>query len=175
MPVKVICAWCKRDLSPEIQDYSPRDVSHTMCDPCLSKNLEQDPISIREFLDGQPYPILLVNGAGAVLSGNDKAENKLGKSLGDMQGVLGGDVVACVNAGDEGGCGHTLNCAMCEFRNAFEHTHKTGKALVDKPVSLTVLSATGARLALSLKLSTRKIGAAVFITIHALQTRPAIG
>lgn len=166
MPVKVICAWCKRDLTPQILEYSPREVSHTMCDSCLVGKLVDDPLSIREFLDDQAFPILMVDDDGVVLSGNSRAERTLGKSLDDMQGVLGGDVVACVNAGDAGGCGHTAKCGACEFRGAFEQTYQTGRALVEQPVRLTVRSAAGAPSELGLTLSTRKVGSAVVITIH---------
>jgi PAS domain-containing protein len=112
-------------------DKEPLDdssISHGMCEPCSDHfSRLQDGLSLGEYLDDFPLPVIAVDGDGRVLAANQQMATLLGKEQRDLAGLLGGDVMECAYARLPEGCGKTVHCETCAVRLAVMRTLETGE------------------------------------------------
>ncbi len=102
-----------------------------------------------EFLNSifrnAPYAMLLVNREGRVADANRAAESQADRPRQELLGLLGGEVIHCLNASLPEGCGRTPNCTACPVRTRVEQTFATGEGSYNAEASLDVLQGGTAR------------------------------
>jgi PAS domain S-box-containing protein len=86
-----------------------------------------------------PYAMLLVNREGRVMDANRAAENQAGRPHQELLGLLGGEVLRCLNSARPEGCGRTTACDSCPVRNRIDQTYATGEGVYNAEASLDVL------------------------------------
>ncbi|GEM_PF-663025 len=95
------------------------------------KRVQEELLAKTEFLntmfDNTPALLLLVNAEGRVADVNHAVEARLGQPKAALLKRLGGEVLQCVNALKEGGCGRTMECQSCPVRTRVERTFATGE------------------------------------------------
>lgn len=130
----VVCSYCRahiRTLQPE--DTSEVQISHGVCEKCLTNLVKDMGQSLEDFLDTLGVPILLVTGDVRVIGANSAAKSMVAKSQVEIGGNLGGNVLGCNHAAEPGGCGKTVHCRECVIRHAVTYTMKTGLPCVKTP------------------------------------------
>lgn len=168
--VRRVCSWCKKSLGTVEGDFDPRfPITHSICPECSGRvAAEMGLKTIQEFLDELGVPVLLVDDDVRVIAASRKAQEVLGKTLPEMRGAKGGDVIECATAKLPGGCGKSVHCRACTIRNSVVKTYQTGEPCVGVPAYPDVQIGAGVK-TLSLKLSTEKIGACVLVRIDELR------
>jgi transcriptional regulator of aromatic amino acid metabolism len=159
-----ICAWCKKHLE-ETVDEQGHEITHGICESCRVTMLcSHAPSTLNKFLSCFSLPVMMVDGDGRVVSANQAALNVVGKELEEVAGDLGGNVMSCKFAYQEGGCGETVHCIACTIRNNVIETHKSGESLHQVPAHLEV-EQDGQEMTLNFLISTEKVGDAVLLRI----------
>lgn len=124
----VVCSYCHAKIR---EDASGRsfDVSHGMCLGC-AEHFDRlwGGMSMSEYLDGLPQPVLVVNAEGRVVAANQRLATLFGRDRAEMRGLLGGEALACVHSRLPEGCGKTVHCRECTIRRAVTRVAETGKA-----------------------------------------------
>lgn len=122
----VVCSYCRGKIR---EDSSGRsfDVSHGMCQPCAD-HFERlwGGMSISEYLDGLPQPVMVVNADGCVVAANERLAAVLGKDRAELRGMRGGEALACAHSRLPEGCGKTVHCRECTIRRAVSRVAETG-------------------------------------------------
>lgn len=136
--MKVICAWCHAELEelPEEEAEKAHAVSHGICPTCTAYFFSDERKTLDHFLNHLDAPVLMVNAEGEVELANDKALALLGKTLDQVSGFRGGEVMECVYARLPEGCGNTIHCAACTIRMNVMKTFETGRSLRRVPAFL---------------------------------------
>jgi PAS domain-containing protein len=124
----VVCAWCQRLLSADID----APVSHGICAAC-TVDAEFRRERLDDFLNKLAGPVLAVDAEGRVVGSNRVAAVLVSSDVASVRGRLCGDVISCVYSELPGGCGGTTHCTGCAIRHAFEHTATTGEPVRDRP------------------------------------------
>ena len=88
------------------------------------------------FLDSLKLPVVVINQAGTIVTGNDQAKTLLRKGLPEIEGYKGGEVFECAYARLPEGCGNTMHCSGCTIRRTVMETYETGRSLVRVPAML---------------------------------------
>lgn len=160
-----ICAWCKKELSPETVDGTTAGmISHGICDDC-AKMLSNDPRKTAgQYLESLDDAIFLVGAGGRVVSANSAARSVVGKELTAIEDRLGGDVFECANADLPGGCGKTEHCKACAIRNSVEETLASGYGVERAPAHQDIKTASGVQQKRFL-ISTERVGDVVLLRI----------
>ena len=124
----VVCSYCHGTIREDASGGS-FDVSHSMCLPCAD-HFERlwSGMSMSEYLDGLPQPVLVVNAEGRVVAANQKLATLFGRARAEMRGLLGGEALACVHSRLPEGCGKTVHCRECTIRRAVTRVAETGEA-----------------------------------------------
>ena len=120
--------------------------------------------SVRAFIDSYDEPLVVVDAMGQVVTANQGVQRFLGKSLHDIEGLLGGDVFDCEYASLPGGCGKTEHCPSCTIRSAVMECHRTGRSATSISAVLNHSGAAGTQL-LRLQLTTELVGRIVLLRI----------
>jgi len=132
----LVCSYCRKTIR---EDASGRsfDVSHGMCEACADhfERLWRG-MSLDEYLDELPQPVLVVNAEGRVVAVNRKLALLLGRERAEMRGLLGGEAFACVHSRLPEGCGKTIHCRECTIRRAVTQVAETGRSLERVPAYL---------------------------------------
>ena len=135
--MKRICAWCRKEMGRVgSQAKFENLITHGICENCRDYMLFQMGVELRVFLDSLKLPVVVVNGVGAVVTGNDQARTMLGKELTEIEGYKGGEVFECAYARLSDGCGNTIHCSGCTIRTTVMETYSTGKSFVRVPAVL---------------------------------------
>jgi PAS domain-containing protein len=124
----VVCSYCRRTL---VDDPSAGEgTSHGMCPPC-AEHFEAlwRGMSLGEYLDELPDPVLVVNGDARVVAANARAADALGRPRGELRGLLAGEAFACARSRLPGGCGKAVHCRECTIRRSVEQVAQTGAAV----------------------------------------------
>ncbi len=107
-----------------------------------TERLGLEPAEQREryasIFDGAPVAMFLVNPEGRVISVNYATEAAVGQDKQDILGLLGGQVVRCVNAFLGDGCGRGEACKTCVVRTSVEETFQTGRGVYKREGRLSV-------------------------------------
>ena len=131
--MKVVCAWCEKELVPEKGQDVDR-VSHGICDDCRNYFFPvEGPPAFETFLERLSVPVLLVDNDVRIILSNSKACALLGKEPEAVEGGYGGDAIECPYARLPQGCGHQLHCRSCTIRLMITDTYATGVSHYDVP------------------------------------------
>jgi PAS domain-containing protein len=164
--VKRLCGWCGEELGETALGSDPGGLtSHGICESCAHQVWSEVGTPLEEFLTSLNIPTLLVDEDGRVQSANADALDFVGKPRHEVEGVLGGDVFQCVNAGLPGGCGRTELCSACTVRNTVTHTYRTGETKVRVPAVLDVMEEETSK-ELEFLLTTQRVGSRVLVRIE---------
>ena len=135
--MKRICAWCKKELQGvDSQAVHENVITHSICETCKDNLLFQLGIELQVFLDSLDVPIVVVDGEGIIVTGNDQARTLLRKELPEIEGYKGGEVFECAYARLPEGCGNTIHCSGCTIRRTVMQTYETGRSFFRVPAVL---------------------------------------
>jgi PAS domain-containing protein len=164
--MKVICAWCHKELEADPRRASGpgQKISHGICPSCEAYFLSGKRPTLDEFLDRLAVPVLVVNAEGEILFANRLALGTLGKDLDRVQGYRGGDAMECAYARLPGGCGQTEHCKACTIRNNVMETFNTGRSLHRVPAYLNRWIGND-KIRIELLISTEKVDDTVLLSI----------
>lgn len=119
-------------------DYAPAERASSQVVQQQFKNIKESSF-YTELLNYLPVIIVVFNSKRQIVLGNDYFFNLLKEP--DASNILGkryGEIFGCVNAfKNEGGCGTSIHCRVCNLVNAFLETFNTGRT-VKSEVRLTV-------------------------------------
>jgi PAS domain-containing protein len=127
--MRVVCSYCRTDLGskPPLEDES---ITHSMCPRCEDHFRRQwEGLSLGEYLDDFPRPVLVVSGENRVVAANRPMAELLGKPRRELYGLLGGEALECQHARLPEGCGRTIHCETCTIRRNVTRTLETGEPL----------------------------------------------
>jgi len=144
---------------------SEHPVTHGICESCSIDLWGEVGTPVEEFLESLGIPTLLVDGPGVVEGANSGVLGLVGKTQGEVDGRLGGEVFDCVNAGLPGGCGRTVHCSACTVRNTVTRTYTTGKSETRVPAILKVRPE-GIPEEIAFYITTEKVGDRVLVQIE---------
>jgi PAS domain-containing protein len=139
--MRSICAWCLKGLE---NGTGEGNISHGICPRCLEYALSSR-TSIRDFLNKITAPVLAVDGEGRAIAANDLALGALGKTLDQVEGRLGGEVIECEHAYAPEKCGNTIHCTGCQIRGSVNHTRATGESLIGVRAFQHIMTPTGVK------------------------------
>ncbi len=160
--MKRVCALCNKEMAAA-GTSGEAPISNGICDDCASSvNFRE--MSLREYLDSIPAPVVLLDSERRVKVANRSACKYLGKNIPEIEGFTGGIVLECENARLPGGCGHTVHCSGCAIRKAVLDTLLFEKEYVKIPAYLNrqTLQKAGR---IDLLISTEKIHGLVLLRI----------
>lgn len=127
--MKIVCSYCRKVLRE--QEPGGAGLSHGMCVDCSDHfgRLWRG-MSISEYLDEIPVPIVVVDAArNRVAGANRKLAAALGVSREQLVGLRGGEAMACKYSRLPEGCGETVHCRDCTIRRAVIEVARTGQTL----------------------------------------------
>lgn len=164
--MKIVCAWCKKDLGTvHSEQYNESIITHGICTECVDMAFaEMNMKRAAIFLDSLSEPVLVVDGDVAALMANSKAIEVLGKNLPQIKGFKGGNIIECIHAYEPGGCGRTIHCTGCAIRITVEDTYKTGKSHLRVP-AYAEISVEGKPKTVGFLISTEKVKELVLLRI----------
>jgi PAS domain S-box-containing protein len=127
-----------------IRDSSDRPIhlEGIVEDITLRQQALEDLQAQREMLaaifDQAPYIMLLVNEQGRVENINRHGERFAGRVKDRLLGLLGGEVLGCLNSFHGLGCGRNTECLACPVRTRVARTFETGVSILEEEGSLTI-------------------------------------
>lgn len=158
----IVCAWCGRLIrGPEMPAEAP--VSHGVCREC-ARELKADDHSLRAFLNRLEVPVVAVDGNLRLLTVSDSAAEWLQRDAAELEGLLGGEALACAHARLPGGCGQPICCRTCTIRRTVTSTYETGQGQAN--VAATVDRAEDDSRPVAFRISTEKVGGYVLLRIE---------
>ncbi len=134
--MRLVCSYCHKVIR---HDANSRvcDVSHGMCHVCADHfDRLWKGMSLSEYLDTLPEPVLVVTGDARVMAVNQRAAALSGRNRNRLHGLPAGEALACVHSRLPKGCGRTVHCRECTIRNGVLRVHETGKPLRHVPAWL---------------------------------------
>jgi PAS domain-containing protein len=162
----LVCSYCRRTIRDD--GSGEAGVSHGMCAPC-AEHFEKlwRGMSLGEYLDDVPEPVLVVNAEGRVVAANQRLASLFGRERADLCGLRQGEALACVHSRLPEGCGKTVHCRECTIRRAVEKVAETGVAVERAPA---YLEASDGRL--ELRISVRPRQGFVKVVVEELRRPP---
>lgn len=134
--MRLVCSYCRQVIRHD-PGTSVKEVSHGMCHSCAEHfGKLWNGMSLSEYLDGLPDPVLVVDGDGRVVGLNERLALRLGRDGRDLRGLLAGEAFACSRSRLPEGCGKTVHCRECTIRLAVTHVRDTKRDLVRAPAWL---------------------------------------
>ena len=166
LPMRKVCAWCKKELDSSNADAEIEDapITHGICGDCFRKTLSFKANSLKRFLDQFSEPIFLVNSEARIISANNAGYFLLRKRPSEVDRKLGGDAFSCKYADLPGGCGNTIHCKTCTIRTTVMNTLQTGRSNIRVQAYPDLHHVTGEN-KIRFLISTEKIGEAVLLRI----------
>ena len=165
--MRTVCAWCKKEID-RIGDDDDKLVSHGICAYCSDLFFTKGQKTISELLNRFEMPIMVINEGGVVRTANDSALSMLGKQREEVEEVLCGDVIECINASLPGGCGKTENCKQCAIRNSVNQAYETKKNVRNVIADQTV-NYSGTTRKVRFRISAEYVEPMVFLHIHEMK------
>ncbi len=125
--MRVVCAYCG-----EVVRDEGEPTSHGMCERCADHfSRLSEGMSLSEYLDTLPDPVIVLDAQGRVLGANQKIASLFGRDRVELRGVVPGQAFACARSRLPEGCGASIHCRECTIRRALAHLHETGEAVQD--------------------------------------------
>ncbi len=167
--MRLVCAYCRAVIR---DDPGSRvvDQSHGMCASC-SEHFARlwRGMSLSDYLESLPDPVIVVTGDGRVLGANEKLATTLRREKGELRcGMTTGQAFACVRSRLPEGCGGTVHCRDCAIRRAVTQVHRTGKAVRS---AKAFMMTDGGRVEMTI--SAQPEGPLVRVTVEQLETHAA--
>ena len=156
------CIWCALELRDH--DSSGLPFAPSVCVACAEYLAADERLSVEEFIERLPHPVLVLESDGVVVAANEEARAFVGKGPEQISGRRGGDVIECSSARLPGGCGNTIHCKGCALRRSVLHTFETGEGLSDVVAHQSVMSELGIR-RMWYRLATERVGQLVLVRI----------
>lgn len=169
--MKQLCAWCRKVLNdtPAPEGAEEREITHGICDECISNIEFQQGVSLERFLDSLREPVLLCDDSLHVTFMNQSAAALLGVAKDVFTARRPGQVFECQHARYPQGCGRQIHCSGCAIRMAVLQTAATGRSVHHLPATLEQDDGE-----VHLLISTEKAGRLVLLRIDDLKA-PAAG
>ncbi|MDR3553745.1 MAG: PAS domain S-box protein [Syntrophobacteraceae bacterium] len=137
--------WCSLSGKALDSNNSPdlnKGVLWSVDDISRRKAAEQEIIAQRQTLtkifESAPYIMMLVNKDGHVTNINRRGATFSGRPQEEIPGLLGGEVLGCLNSFTAKGCGSTPGCSACPVRTGIMRTFQTGRGFHDAEGQITV-------------------------------------
>lgn len=126
--IRRVCAWCSKDMGSAggLGPYR-HPVTHGMCGACshILSNFRDLPLD--NLINQLGGPIMVVDeNSSLVVTANEEAAAVFGKTVEEMAGQRGGNVMECVHAREPEGCGRTVHCTGCTIRRLVLRTAASG-------------------------------------------------
>ena len=112
------------------------EISHGICEGCLSNFEFQQGVPLQRYLDSIPLPVVVVDRDVVVKAANHSASEALHKEQPEMVQHLAGNVFECAHARLPEGCGGTIHCSGCVIRRSVTRTYETGEPQAGVPAML---------------------------------------
>jgi hypothetical protein len=161
--MKTVCSFCNTVIRPGTTPDAP--VSHGICKSCYDRILTSHGFNLRKFLNMLDAPVFLVDDDVNILAANTLALATMKKPVAQVQGIICGKVLECINAYLPPGCGKTSFCLDCTIRTAVNETYATGYEVSRRPATL-MRKAGETREEVRLLVSTRKDGDIVLLRLE---------
>jgi MinD-like ATPase involved in chromosome partitioning or flagellar assembly len=169
MPLNRICSWCGDPLSEDPSLYPNEHItSHGICDQC-SFYFDGIKSRISEFIVSFDTPLLIVDSDVRAISANLSTLEVFSKSLQEIEGKFGGEIIECVHSHSPEKCGRTDHCSGCAMRTAITHTAETGIPHEHVKSFHIVMKPDNTTKKMTLIFSTEKIDSYVLMTIEKLE------
>jgi hypothetical protein len=169
--MKKICAWCRKDLGRiESQTVYENAITHGICGTCGQNLLFQMGVDLLVFLDSLKLPVVVVNQAGKIVTGNGQARTMLRKGLPEIEGYNGGEVFECAYARLPEGCGNTTHCSGCTIRRTVMETYASGRSFFRVP-ALLCRNTPEDPVIIKLQISTEKVSDLVLLRIDEIEEK----
>ncbi len=94
--------------------------------------------TLESVFESAPYLMMLVNQEGRVTDINRMGVRSADKEKAELLGLLGGEVVGCLNSFGSSGCGGEEGCSACPVRSRVMHTWESGEVVYEAEGQLTV-------------------------------------
>jgi PAS domain S-box-containing protein len=85
--------------------------------------------TLEMVFESAPYIMMLVDEQGRVTEINRVGVSFAGRGKDQLLGLLGGQVLGCLNSSDGRGCGQNDVCELCPVRSRVMHTFRTGEPI----------------------------------------------
>ncbi len=95
--------------------------------------------TLNKMFESAPFVMMLVGRDGHVTNINHKGATLSGMPREESLGLLGGEVLGCLNSFSGQGCGKSPACGVCPVRSAVLRTLDTGEGVRDAEGSITLL------------------------------------
>jgi len=160
--MKHLCAWCRKEITESATSDAAdsHEITHGICDDCLSNIEFQQGVSLLRFIDSLREPVMVRDESGEIQLLNRAAAEILGIDRTTFIGGMPGQIFECQHARYPQGCGHTVHCSGCALRLAIQQTAETGKGVNRVPASLSHEDETT-----RLLITTEKLGRVVLLRI----------
>jgi hypothetical protein len=164
--MKTVCSFCNTVIRPGTTPDAP--VSHGVCPSCYDRILTSRGFNIRKFLNMLDAPVFLVDGDVNILAANTLALDTVKKPVVQVQGIICGKVLECINAYLPQGCGKTPFCPDCTIRTTVNETYATGQEVTRRPAAISRKASETCE-EVRLLVSTRKDGDIVLLRLEAAE------
>lgn len=140
-----------------------REITHGICDECVTNIEFQEGVNLTRFLDSLNVPLLVRDQHDNVQTLSQAASKLLGTDRSVFTPKKPGLVFECEHARHPEGCGRTIHCSGCAIRIAIEQTAATGRGVVRMPATLNTDDHE-----VRLLITTEKIGTLILLRLDEL-------
>ncbi len=164
--MKKVCCRCGAEMGRVRADiFDEAVITHGICDACGEELMfEELGVPLREFLDTLDAPVLVLDADAEVHTANRQACSLLKKTLGEVEGRRGGEVIECKYSRTPGGCGEDIHCKSCTIRKTVLKTHETGKSFERVPAYPDICFGNEIK-PVRFEISTEKVGGLVLLRV----------
>jgi len=164
-----MCSYCRAELGSIAEPDQPEErISHGICRNCLDQCMAGMGQSLDEFLDSLQVPVFVVDDDARMVTANKLGRRAISKNLGQITGVLSGEVFGCPHSNLPGGCGKTLHCQSCTIRNTVTRTFENGEPCIRVQACQDLDTIAGPR-RVRFVISTEKAGSVVLLRMDDAQ------
>lgn len=104
----------------------------------MKNNISEDMALFYSIFENAPLIMVVINKEVKIENINHATLKALGIQKEHSLGLLGGELLSCVNSFEDGGCGKNPNCGDCFVRNTVTSTFQTSKNVYKKEGKLTI-------------------------------------
>lgn len=162
------CTVCKGKLE-EPERKVDRPITQGLCSLCRSHVATSHKCHVHPFLEGLPLSTFVFSADGRVQCANRAGRTLLKKDQEGIASFLKGEVFGCKHASRPEGCGKTVHCGGCSFREALENTLSNGNLSTPKKVDLLLKREKGYEQACDMLLVTEAIDGSVLAQIKEMR------
>jgi hypothetical protein len=126
--VSRVCSWCGKSMGLVTgRSFYRYPVTHGMCGACSHILSAFRDLPLDRLINQLGGPIMVVDELSSlVVTANEEAAEAFGKTVEEMAGQRGGNVMECVHTHEPGGCGRAEHCTGCTIRQLVIRTAASG-------------------------------------------------